>query len=271
MAFALGSVIGPLSGVALMNYYGTWRAPMLAFAAIGIALAAAVTWAVSPRLTEANPAAYQRENGAHHRGGATSLLARNPLTLAVMTTLFGLIDFAYIGMYATFLREYHGFTADDAGFAVSLSGLAAFASPLGGWLMDRFDPPRVLAALCLAQAVAGLALFVGSADLVWQSGWSFMFGLIASSGLYVALATTIVKSMHEEHASRASGLFITSIYVAAAFAGLLYSRLVHLTSWTAAGLIQVTGLSFVCVVLALSLRRDQLSTVVAPPVKGKLK
>jgi predicted MFS family arabinose efflux permease len=264
MAFALGAVIGPLAGVPLMNHYGTWRAPMLAFAVIGIALAAVVTCAVSPRLTEATPVGDDRGDAAHHRGGATSLRARNPLTLAVMTTLFGLIDFAYIGMYATFLREYLGFTANDAGFAVSLSGLAAFASPLGGWLIDRFDPPHVLTLLSLAQAVAGLALFVGPADLAWQSAWSFIFGLIASSGLYVALAATIVKSMNENHASRASGLFITSIYVAAAFAGLLYSRLVHLSSWTAAGLIQVTGLSLASAVLALSLRRAQLSTVVVP-------
>jgi MFS transporter, DHA1 family, inner membrane transport protein len=262
MAFALGSVVGPLLGVALMNHYGTWRAPMIAFAAIGIGLAAAVSWLVSPRLTERGPAAAASSGSAYHSGGATSLLARNPILLAVITALFGLIDFAYIGMYATFLREHHGFSAGDAGFAVSLSGLAAFASPLGGWLVDRLDPKRVLAGLSLAQAIAGMALFAGPANLSWQSGWSFVFGLIASSGLYVALASSMVKSMHEDHAGPASGMFITCIYVAAAFAGLLYSWLVNASSWTTAGLVQITGLSVVCIALALSLRRAQFSTIV---------
>lgn len=262
-AFALGSVIGPVLGVTLLEHYHSWRAPMIAFAVIGVLLAAVVVVAVSPRLTEiVTPAG---ETARLDEASAPSIRSRNPVILAVMTSLFGLIDFAYIGMYATFLREYHGFAPADAGLAVSLSGLAAFASPFGGWLTDRIDPKRLLIALCLAQSVAGAALFVGPATLWWQCLWSLVFGLIASAGLYVALAASLVRSVRAPRASQASGVFITSIYVAAAFSGLLYSALTTAMSWTAAGLIQIAGLSLLCAALALALNRSRFASTTYQP------
>lgn len=250
-AFALGSVVGPLLGVALLERYHSWRAPMICFAMLGLALALMVAFVVSPRLTELNT---EPTDDAQPRGAdGPSLRSRNPLILACVTALFGLIDFGYIGMYATFLREHHGFSAGDAGLAVSLSGLAAFASPLGGWLTDRLNPKVFITALCLLQAVAGAALFAGPAEVWWQCAWSLIFGLIASSGLYVALATSLVRSVDPLRTSQASGLFITCIYIAAAFAGLLYSDLVAATSWIAAGLVQISGLSLICAGLTLLL------------------
>ncbi|MFC9432413.1 MFS transporter [Nocardia sp. NPDC057030] len=254
-AFALGSVVGPVLGVALLERFHTWRAPMIAFAVIGVALAALAAGVVSPRLTDVGRPAHDDPDGSW--SGGALLRNRNTWLLAAMAALFGLIDFAYIGMYATFLREHHGFSASNAGLAVSLSGLAAFASPLGGWLTDRVNPARLLSVLCIAQAVSGAMLFAGPASFVWQCAWSLLFGLIASGGLYVALATSMVRSVAAHHASLASGLFITCIYVAAAFAGLLYSRLVGTTSWTVAGLLQITGLSTVCAVLTLLLKRSE--------------
>lgn len=261
MAFAAGSVIGPSLGVALRNLHDTWRSPMIAFGVIGIVLAFLVVVLVSPRLTESRPADVLASS-EHHIGGATRILSWNPMTLAAITVMFGLIDFAYIGLYATFVREHLQLSAASAGFAVSLSGLAAFASPIGGWLVDRHDPRAVLGWLCVAQAVAGVALFLGPASLAWQAAWSFVFGLAASSGMYVALASSLVKCMHSDHASRASGLFVTCIYIAAGFAGLVFSWLVGVSSWEVAGLIQIVGLSLVCAALALTLKRNEFSRIV---------
>jgi predicted MFS family arabinose efflux permease len=259
-AFAAGAVLGPWVGVALRDHHDTWRSPMIAFGAVGLALAALVLLVVSPRLTEAR-AGDATESTVRHEGGATRVLSWNPLVLAVMTALFGLVDFAYIGMYATYAREGLGLTAAQAGFAIGVSGLAAFASPVGGWLVDRLDPRTVLATLCVAQAVSGAALFFGPASIGWQAAWSGAFGLFASSGMYVGLASSLVKAMHCDHASRASGLFITCIYVAAGVAGLGFSWLVDIGSWQSAGAIQIVGLSLVSAALATTLRRDDFSRI----------
>ncbi|TDC04729.1 MFS transporter [Nonomuraea longispora] len=255
MAFAAGSIIGPSLGSVLLEGYGTWRAPMIAYALIGVALALATVFLVSPRLTEIDPA----ENATRHVGGARSILSRNPLVLAVITALFGLADFAFIGMYASYLRDQLHYSPGGAGFVIGLSGLAAFASPAGGHLADRFSPRVVLTVLNLGVAASGLALFLGSASTPWQATFSFLFGLFASAGMYVAAASYLVKSAGPEIVSRAAGLFVTCIYVAAGVAGLLFSTLVEATGWVGAGMVQIVGFSVLGAALALVLRPDLFS------------
>ncbi|GAB3987922.1 MFS transporter [Actinoallomurus acanthiterrae] len=257
VAFAAGSVVGPAFGSSLLDGYGTWRAPMLAYAALGVALAIVIVVLVSPRLTEADTS----ENAAAHIGGAGTLLSRNPLLLAVITMLFGLTDFAFIGLYASYLREQLGFGSAGAGFIVGLSGLAAFASPAGGLLVDRFSPRVVLATLNLGVAASGCALFLGPGSTAWQGTFSFLFGLFASSGVYVAAAGYLVKSVDRDGVSRAAGLFVTCIYVAASAAGLLFSGLVSTVGWTAAAMVQLGGFSVLGAVLALALRPHTFSTI----------
>jgi MFS family permease len=255
MAFATGSVIGPLVAAALLVHHGTWRSPMIVFGVFGLVVTVAVVLCVSRRFSEVTAAQTQ----VHHLGGARSVLTWNPMVLAVITVLFGLADFGYIGMYATYLREVLGFTPGQAGLAVGLSGLAAFASPLGGWLSDRLDPRVCLGGLNLLTAAAAAALFLGPASPGWHAAFSFLFGLFASSGMYVALAGLLVKSVHLDIAGHASGLFITCIYVAAGVAGFVFSRVVAAAGWVGAGLVQIAGFSVAGALLAVFLRPSRFS------------
>jgi MFS family permease len=239
MAFATGSVVGPLAAAALLEHFRTWRAPMIVFGVVGLVLTAAVLL-VPRRFTEASAV----RTDARHVGGAGSVLSWNPVLLGAVTVLFGLVDFAYIGLYATFLRNQLGFTPGQAALAVSLSGLAAFASPLGGMLTDRLDP----------------RLCIGLLTLAWQAACSFLFGLFASSGVYVTLASLLVKSVRVDIAGLASGVFITCIYVAAGVSGYVFSRIVEASGWVGAGLIQIAGLSLVGAILACLLRPALFST-----------
>jgi MFS family permease len=256
MAFALGSVIGPVAAAALLEAHGTWRSPMIVFGVFGLVVTLAVVILVPRRFTEATGV----QTRAHHVGGARSVLSWNPLLLAAVTVLFGLVDFAYIGLYATYLREGLGFTPGQAGLAVGLSGLAAFASPLGGYLTDRLDPRLCLAAVNLLTAGAAAALFLGPPTPGWHAAFSFLFGLFASSGCYVVLAGLLVKSVHPSVAGHASGVFITCIYLAAGVAGYVFSRFVGALDWVGAGLVQIAGFSVVGALLAMLLRPALFST-----------
>lgn len=255
VAFAAGSLIGPNVGVAFHEAFNSWRAPMIAFGVFGVVAALLVFVLVRPAFSERRSVA----ETVHHVGGATRFMSRNPLILAAITALFGLIDFGYIGMYASFAIEHLGLTQAQAAFAVGLSGLAGFASPLGGWVVDRLKPRMAIASLSIIQAACGAALFLGPAHLAWQATWSFLFGLVASAGIYVGLAALLVKSMSEEHSSRASGLFTSCIYIPAGVAGLVFSLLVGAVGWTAAGLIQFIVLSVLCSLLSLGLRNSRFS------------
>lgn len=261
MAFATGSVIGPLAAAAFLGHYGTWRAPMIAFGVLGLVVVLAVIVAVPRRFTEA---ATSVGANAHHHGGARSVLSWNPLLLGVITVLFGLVDFAYIGLYATYLRDQLSFTPGQAGLAVSLSGLAAFASPLGGLLTDRLDPRVCLGLLNLLTAATAAALFLGPSTVAWQAACSFLFGLFASSGVFVGLAGLLVKSVHIDAAGPASGIFITCIYVPAGVSGYVFSRMVEGLGWVGAGLGQLVGFSVLGALLALFLRPSRFSTTTRP-------
>ncbi|WP_070017574.1 MFS transporter [Streptomyces nanshensis] len=261
MAFAAGSVIGPALGGYLLSQYGTWRAPMVAFGVLGLVLAVVVVVAVRRWFTEAaSPVGEQ----VTQVGGASRLLSRNPMVLAAVTVLFGLADFGFIGMYASYLREQLGYSSGQAGLVVGLSGLAAFASIVGGHLVDRINPRTAVAGFQILGALAAVALFVGSDALWWQSVWSFLFGLFASAGSYVALAGCLVKSVDLRNAGRAAGLFVTAIYVPAGFAGYLFSLLATLSNWQAAGLIQLGALSLIGAALTLLLRPQDFSRPVPP-------
>lgn len=258
MAFAAGSVVGPLVAGALLEQHATWRVPMIAFGVFGLLVTAAVMVFVPRRFTEMTPEAGAAERD-RHRGGARSVLSWNPMLLAVVTVLFGLADFAYIGLYATYLRTHLGFSPGQAGLAVSLAGLAAFASPLGGLLTDRIDPRWCLGMVNLLTGLSAAALFLGPASVAWQAAFSFLFGLFASSGVYVVLAGLLVKSVQQDIAGHASGVFITCVYLAASVAGLVLGRIVDALGWNAAGLLQIAGFSLVGAVLAALLRPDRFS------------
>jgi sugar phosphate permease len=70
--------------------------------------------------------------------------------------------------------------------------------------------------------------------------------------VYANLSAGIIKTMKRSLAGRGSGLFVTSLYFPAAFAGLLLGWLAGTLGWTTAGLIQMSVFSVISAVLALA-------------------
>jgi MFS family permease len=256
-AYAGGAAVGPWLGAKLLVDYGTWRAPMVIYGLIGLAMMVLIAAVVRPYLSETNTAGQQNKDIA--AGGAASLNNPNTVVLAILSILFGLALYGYLGMYPTFLREQLHYAPADAGRVMSTYGLGVLVSLFTGWLGDRFSPRLVLGlSFLLASAVTAL-LFNGPADFATQAALSFVLGATFSGTIFVNLAACHVKSVAADLAGRASGLFVTCVYGSATIAGYLIGWIVGLAGWTVAGDIQLVLLSLAGAAIALLLRPEQMA------------
>jgi MFS family permease len=228
---------------------------MVVFGLLGFLAIAAIAVSVDPWFTESATVTFEQED----RGGAPTLVNRNTMLLTVMSLIGGLVIYGYLGMYPTFLREALQYSPTAAGTVMSFYGLGALGSIAGGWLGDRFSPRLVLGSSFFCAAALGYLLFHGSGAFMPQATLSFLWGLIVSGVIYVNLAGYHAKALRSSLASRASGIFVTSIYGSAAFAGYLVGWIATRAGWTTAGEIQISLLSIVAGGLALALRPNQMS------------
>jgi DHA1 family inner membrane transport protein len=254
-SFAIGAMVSPVLGGALLGAYGSWRVPMAVFGALGFVAMAVIAVSVDPSFTERESAAAVQAD----RGGAATLGNRNTILLTMMSVLGGLVFYGYLGMYPTFLREGLGYSPSDAGTVMSLFGLGALASIGGGWIGDRGSPRVVLSATFAVAAVLGYVLFNGSGAYSWQATLSFVWGVVASGMIYVNLAGYHVKAVRRHLAGRAAGVFVSSLYLSAAVAGYLMGWIANRAGWAAAGTIQISLSSLCAAGLALALRPEQMS------------
>jgi MFS transporter, DHA1 family, inner membrane transport protein len=249
-AFAIGAILGPVLGSWLLGAYGRWQVPMVIFGALGFAAMAMIAVGVDPSSTERDgPAAMHAADG-----GAATLVNRNTILLTVMSLFGGFVIYGYLGLYPTFLREGLGYSPATAGSVMSLYGLGALMSIGGGWIGDRGSPRLVLSAAFLISATLGYLLFNGSASYYWQAALSFAWGIVVSGVIYVNLAGYQVKAVRRHLAGRASGVFVTSLYVSAAFAGYVMGWIATRAGWGTAGTVQISLCSITAAALALALR-----------------
>jgi len=253
--FGLGAFTGPILGGLLLTSYRTWHAPMIAFGVFGFLMIAVIAVSVRPWFSETRRAADARTDLL----GAPTLLNRNTMILTVLSVIGGLVLYGFTGMYPTYLREALHYTPKAAGIVASFYGVGALLSIFGGWLGDLFSPRVVLSTAFFCMAVLGYLCFHGSGAIVPRAILTFAYGAIGSGTIYVNLAAYHVKAVRSSLSSRASGMFVTSLYAAAAAAGYLMGGIASHAGWALAGEIQISLLSVVAGSLALTLRPDQMS------------
>ncbi len=254
--FGLGAFSGPIAGGLLLTTYRNWHAPMIAFGILGFLMIAVIALSVRPWFSETRRAADARTDLL----GAPTLLNRNTFILTILSVIGGLVLFGFTGMYPTYLREGLHFTPKAAGFVASFYGLGALLlSIFGGWLGDRFSPRVVLSAAFFCIAALGYLCFHGSEAIGPRAILTCLYGAIGSGTIYVNLAAYHVKAVRSSLSSRASGMFVTSLYAAAAGAGYLMGGIASHAGWALAGEIQISLLSAIAGSLALTLRPERMS------------
>jgi predicted MFS family arabinose efflux permease len=229
---------------------------MIAFGILGFLMIAVIVMSVRPWFSETRRAADARTDLL----GAPTLLNRNTIILTVLSVIGGLVLFGFTGMYPTYLREGLHYTPKAAGLVASFYGAGALLlSIAGGWLGDRFSPRVVLSAAFFCIAALGYLCFHGSEAIAPRVALTFAYGAIGSGTIYVNLAAYHVKAVRSSLSSRASGMFVTSLYAAAAAAGYLMGGIAGHAGWALAGEIQISLLSAVAGSLALTLRPEKMS------------
>jgi predicted MFS family arabinose efflux permease len=235
--------------------YATWHAPMLAFGGFGFLMVLIIALSVRPWFSETQTAATKRDDTR----GATSLLNRNSILLTVLNIIHGLSMYGFLGMYPTFLRDSLHYSPKMAGFVLSFFGVGALTSIGGGWIGDKFSPRVVLSSAYLGIAVLGYLFFLPSPSPLMREILTFIYGVVGSAVLYVNLAGYHVKAVRGHLASRGSGLFVTSLYGAAAFAGYAIGALASRGSWMAAAELQISLLCIIGAVLSLAIKPEEMA------------
>ena len=260
-SFGVGAIVGPLLGGHLIGIERNWRLPLVVFGLTGFVAMALIAATVSKRMTEKASAIATHIDTR----GATTMWNRNTALLTVMSIIGGLCIYGYLGMYPTFLREHLHYTPSDTGRVMSIFGCGVFASIFGGWLGDRFHPKLVLSLSFAGTGLLGFLLFSGPTGMLVQSVLSFVWGLVVSGVLYVNLAGYHIKSVRSSLTNRATGVFVTTLYGAGAFAGYIIGGIAARFGWSTAGFAQITLLSVFGIVLTLLLRTDRMSLPVRKP------
>jgi MFS family permease len=237
-AYGIGTFIGPRWGAHLLADTGSWRLPLYLYGAIGLVGALAMFLLV--------PNGFAEWRG--QEAGTTiddeqripeRLINRNTVLVSVVAVAGGIAGFGYLGLYPTFLRTELGFSVDEAGAAASMFGAGAVMGLLCGYLADRINQKWLLIVSLVALGFIGYALFNIATTPFWQSGLSLLEGTVQSGFFYVNSYSLMQRSVRSNLTGRASGLFVTCVYLPAAFSGYIFAALVKSIGWHGAALLQM--------------------------------
>jgi MFS family permease len=240
VAFGLGVFLGPVIGQALATAGGTWRTPFYVFGVAGLVVALLLLVTVPRAMSEAVAGRAATAEDASFDHVPASPYNRNSLAFGLTSAVSGLVFYGFLGLYPTFLREQLGFDPGQAALAASLVGFGAMTALPVGWLADRVDQRLLMAVGFVGTAVSTLLAYSVATGAAAQYVLAFLVGTFASGVLFTNCTTVLQRSVRPEHVGRGAGLFILTYYVAAAFSGLIFARLVAGLGWQGAGLVQLT-------------------------------
>lgn len=264
VSFALGGTLGPVLGGALLATYD-WQVPLIVFGMLGFVLMAVVAMSVKPWMTEVRHEEPHRGQQDSDTGvqvrvvGDASFLNRNSILLAGATAMGGLAIYGYLGMYPTFLRQHLGFSVAEMSGVMSIFGLGAMLSIVGGVVGDKFPARPVLATSFGIGLALAVLLFTGPPSFAYQAVLSFIWGAIISGTTYVNLAGSHVKAVQPHLAGKASGLFVTCLYIPAAFSGYLVGGLATNFGWQSAGVWAIGSAALMGAFLTLLLKPQAMA------------
>ena len=255
-AYGVGAVVGPMIAASLLKAYD-WKMPFIVCGAFGIVLMVMIALLISPWFSESKRNEEQASGAQRTDQGSNGpTWSTSTILLGFASICTGVAVFGFFGLYPLFLRTVMGLTPAQAGLIMSAIGFGGFLSPLGGWLGDRVGYHKVLfVALPLTAVSAGIP-FTGllGQSVAAYAALAFIYGFAVVGLIYANLSAIIIDSMGPSKTALASGLFIGSYYIPAAFAGYTMGWLKEASSWTTAGILQGSGFAAIALLLIVAAR-----------------
>ena len=255
VCFGLGSFVGPWAVGNIRTSSGSWQMPMVVFGLTGIAVVTLVALLVRAWFTESKGVARHSET----TGGADSLLNRNTIILSIVSVLYGLTVYGFLGLYPTFLRDVMKLSPAEVGGIMPFFGLGSLTAFFAGQLGDKFPTKLVISSAALVNVVLGFFLYIPGLSIVMYKLMALGVGTFGASIVYTNLAGAHIKSLRRTLANKGSSMFISSMYAGGAFGGLLMGSLVAGWGWGIAGRIQMSLLSLLCAILVFAVRPSEFS------------
>lgn len=255
LSFGLGSLFGHWIIGELRTALGSWEAPMLIFGFIGIGFAILIAIMVRPWFSEVKPAAKHVVDS----GGADTLKNYNSILLSIMSALYGMVVYGFLGTYPSYMREVLELSAADVGGVMLWFGVGGLTSYYGGKLGDKYSQKSVIFTCALALAIVTLFLFKIDLSVLIYKVLATLVGVFGAAIVYTNLAGGHVKSLKRSLTGKGSGMFVTSVYGGAALGGYSMGLLVDNWGWEFAGQVQISLLSVIVAFLALGLRTEDMS------------
>src|SRR5919107_4596824 len=260
-AYGLGAFFGPLFGGILFQATGAWETPFYLYGVLGLIFVAVIYFVVPRGFTE------QIDPGAPGSAAAEvdarmpeRLFNRNIIIGIITAATVGLSMYGYLSLYPTFLQGQLGFSPTEAGFALSMFGIGALMGIPAGYLGDRFDQRWVIIGALVGAIVTGYVLFNLITTPLQHNVLSFLEGMFASGFLFVNVYSLMQRSVKTTIIGRASGAFITSLYVPSALAGYLFAFLVGRFDWGGAAIVQLVLIPLIGIVAMLFLDPSRINT-----------
>ena len=258
-AYGLGSFFGPLFGGVMLQSTGSWKLPFYVYGVLGLVFIGIIGFFVTRRFTEQEEPPSVTAASVDERM-PERLLNRNLIVGIITAAIVGTSMYGYLGLYPSFLQEELGFTPTQAGFALSMFGLGALMGIPAGYLGDRFPQRWVIIGALVGAIVTGYVLFNLITTPLQHNVLSFLEGMFASGFLFVNVYSLMQRSVKTTIIGRASGAFITSLYVPSALAGYLFAFLVGRFDWGGAAIVQLVLIPLIGIVAMLFLDPSSINT-----------
>jgi len=224
--FTIGSAMNPVMTRAIFDAGGgSWQAPSVVYGLFGLVLAAGVFALGSGGIYD-RARARQAEAAATDTATPTpafepwrSQFDRNMLLIVAALVCWGFTQYAYLGLFVTYLRQGQGFTLETATAAASIAGWITFAAAFFvGWTSDQIGRRKTLMIAGAIAAVIAYPLFAWTTTFWVAVVLGAIFG--ACNGAFFGLGVAYAQDLARGHnLGGRSGMITGSGHFTSGFGG----------------------------------------------------